>query len=145
VKTYSTSGLAKAAGVGLHTVRYYIRRGLLSPSSQRPSGYGVFTEREVERLRLIIDAKSRGLTLGEIERLLGMLRDPETACQQMVEFYRSKVEQLDRKIQELTDARNRLARGIDQCGSAADGERCDSLVRQMEIVNNGHTSSESND
>ena len=143
MKTYSTGGLAKQAGVGIHTVRYYLRRGLLRPTSHRPSGYGVFTEDDLQRLNLIIDAKGRGLTLGEIERMLQLLKDPDTACQQVVEFYRDKVEQLDRKIQELTEIRGRLAQEIDRCGSAADGERCEDLVLQMEIVNAGKTMSES--
>ena len=143
MKTYSTGALAKQAGVGIHTVRYYMRRGLLSPTSHRPSGYSVFTEHDVQRLKLIIDAKGRGLTLGEIERMLQLLQDPNTACQQIVEFYRCKVEELDRKIQELIQIRERLARGVDRCGSAAEGERCEDLARQMAIVNSGMTTSES--
>lgn len=137
MKTYTTGGLAKQAGLGIHTVRYYMRRGLLNPASHRPSGYGVFTDQDVQRLKLIIDAKGRGLTLGEIEQMLQLLEDPDTACQQMVEFYRGKVEELNRKIEELTAIRNRLVQGIDQCSTAADGERCEGLVRQMEIVHNG--------
>ena len=137
MKTYTTSGLAKEAGVGIHTVRYYIRRGLLNPTSQRPSGYGVFTEQDVQRLRLIVDAKSRGQTLGAIEKMQRMLRDSSTACRQIVEFYRDKVEELDRRIQELTETRDRLVRGIEKCGAAAEGQRCEELVVQMNIVNNG--------
>ncbi len=137
MKTYTTGGLAKAAGVGIHTVRYYMRRGLLNPSAHRPSGYGVFTEHDVRRLELIIDAKSRGLTLAEIEQMLELLQNPATACQQMVEFYRGKVAELDRKIQELTEFRDRLAEGIEKCGSAGAGERCDQLVHQIDIVNRG--------
>ena len=136
MKTYTTGGLAKQSGVGIHTVRYYLRRGLLSPSSHRPSGYAVFTEQDVQRLKLIVDAKQRGLTLGEIEQMLGLLRNPDTACRQMVDFYRAKIEELDRKIQELTRVRDRLAQGVESCASALEGERCESLVQQIEIVNN---------
>jgi DNA-binding transcriptional MerR regulator len=63
-------GLAKAAGVGVETVRYYQRRGLL-PEPARPAGeirrYG---GEDLRRLRFIRSAQTAGFTLNEIKELL---------------------------------------------------------------------------
>ena len=65
-------GLAKAAGVGVETVRYYQRRGLL-PEPPRPHGevrrYG---DDDVRRLRFIRSAQAAGFTLAEIGELIAL-------------------------------------------------------------------------
>ena len=64
--------LAKAAGVGVETVRYYQRRGLLA-EPPRPMGevrrYG---DQDVTRRKFIRSAQSAGFTLSEIGELLDL-------------------------------------------------------------------------
>ena len=64
--------LGKRAGVGIDTVRYYERNGLLSPSARLPSGYRRYGEVEVARLRFIRRAQRLGFTLKEIRELLAL-------------------------------------------------------------------------
>ena len=45
--------VAKQGGVNLQTVRYYERRGLVSPEGRRESGYRIYTEEAVQRIRFI--------------------------------------------------------------------------------------------
>ena len=52
--------LAKRAGVGIDTVRYYERNGLLSPTARLPSGYRRYSELELARLRFIRRAQALG-------------------------------------------------------------------------------------
>src|SRR6476646_8818946 len=65
-------GLAKAAGVGVETVRYYQRRGLL-PEPARPRGevrrYG---DEDLKRLKFVRSAQAAGFTLNEIGELLDL-------------------------------------------------------------------------
>lgn len=72
--TYSIGALAKAADVPTTTVRYYERRGLLSPDGRSRAKYRVYSESSLERLRFIRSAQTTGFTLEDIGALLE-LRD----------------------------------------------------------------------
>ena len=108
-------GLAKAAGVGVETVRYYQRRGLL-PEPARPRGevrrYG---EEDLRRLRFIRRAQAAGFTLAEIGELLELDAADDRARAR--ELAQARVAALDAKIAELREARDALA------GLAADCAR----------------------
>ena len=62
--------LAKRGGVGIDTVRYYERNGLLTPQMRLASGYRRYGEMELARLRFIRRAQGLGFTLKEIKQLL---------------------------------------------------------------------------
>lgn len=64
--------LAKRGGVGIDTVRYYERHGLLTPRSRLASGYRRYGDIEVARLRFIRRAQGLGFTLKEIKQLLAL-------------------------------------------------------------------------
>ncbi len=61
--------LAMRVGVSPDTVRYYVRIGLLRPVRDQHNGYRLFTDRDIDRLRYIREAKALGLTLREIRCL----------------------------------------------------------------------------
>ena len=99
--------LAKAARVGVETVRYYQRRGLL-PEPPRPHGevrrYG---EEDVRRLKFIRAAQAAGFTLSEIGELLELsASDDRPRARELAE---GRVKALDEKIAELQQAREALA------------------------------------
>jgi DNA-binding transcriptional MerR regulator len=58
--------VARQAGVSIDTVRYYERRGILRPARRLPSGYRVFTEHAVARIRLVRQLRGLGMTLNEV-------------------------------------------------------------------------------
>lgn len=66
--------LAAAEGVGVETVRFYQRRGLLGQPERRGSGYREYSDADRERLVFIRRARRLGFTLGEIAELLGRPR-----------------------------------------------------------------------
>lgn len=112
-------GLAKAAGVGVETVRYYQRRGLLAEPA-RPAGevrrYG---EEDLRRLRFIRSAQAAGFTLGEIGELLGLSAADDR--QRARELAQARVAVLDAKIAELQQARAALAGLAADCASKRGG------------------------
>lgn len=114
-------GLAKAAGVGVETVRYYQRRGLLNEPA-RPSGevrrYG---EDDFKRLRFIRSAQAAGFTLNEIKELLDLDSADDRARAR--ELARARVAALDDKIEELRQARDALA-GLATACANKDGGPC---------------------
>ena len=110
--------LAAAGGVGVETVRYYQRRGLLeTPSRDREvRRYGLD---DVNRLRFIRQAQAAGFTLEEIKELLE-LDASEDRCRAR-ELATARVVALDRKIAELKKARDALSRLARECGSGGAG------------------------
>lgn len=58
--------VAKAAAVGVDTVRYYEREGLLSRVTRTDSGYRAYSDADIERLRFIRKAKALGFSLQDI-------------------------------------------------------------------------------
>lgn len=73
--------VARAADVGVETVRFYQRKGLLDqPLRPRDGGYRVYPPETVARIRFIRDAQRLGFTLGEIDGLLTLRTDPTSDC-----------------------------------------------------------------
>jgi MerR family mercuric resistance operon transcriptional regulator len=114
--------LAEAGGVGVETVRYYQRRGLL-PTPERgggpDSGVRRYGEGEVRRLRFIRSAQAAGFTLEEIGELLELDATDDRARAR--ELARARIAALDVKIAELVQAREGLARLARECGSGRAG------------------------
>jgi len=112
-------GLAKAAGVGVETVRYYQRRGLL-PEPPRPQGevrrYG---EADAKRLKFIRSAQAAGFTLNEIKELLDLDASDDRARAR--ELARARVEAIDEKIAALHEAREALAGLAKACATTRGG------------------------
>nr|WP_314443943.1 MerR family transcriptional regulator [uncultured Sphingomonas sp.] len=110
--------LAKAAGVGVETVRYYQRRGLLEvpPSASGIRRYG---DGDVQRLRFIRSAQGAGFTLEEIGRLLAF--DPVADRPTIRALAERRIAALDEQIRGLKTARAALTRLARQCGNSATG------------------------
>jgi len=100
-------GLAKAAGVGVETVRYYQRRGLLPEPPRPPGEVRRYGEADVKRLRFIRSAQAAGFTLNEIGELLDLsLSDDRPRARELAD---ARVAELDAKIEQLREARDALA------------------------------------
>ncbi len=112
-------GLAKAAGVGVETVRYYQRRGLLTEPA-RPAGeirrYG---DEDVRRLKFIRSAQAAGFTLTEIGELLELSSSDDRARAR--ELAQARVAALDDKIAELKEARDALSGLATACSKQRGG------------------------
>lgn len=118
--------LAKAAGVGVETVRYYQRRGLLgTPVRAGGEGWGAgvrrYGETDLSQLKFIRSAQTAGFTLSEIGELLALQQTDDRASVRALA--RQRVEALDAKIAELQAARTALSRLARQCAAGA-GDAC---------------------
>ena len=114
--------LAKQAGVGIDTVRYYERSGLLAPHMRLPSGYRRYRDLEVARLRFIRRAQALGFTLAEIKSLLKLSAQRNVA--QVKRSAQAKLADVDRRIKELQRIRRGLAELISQCPGHGRAEDC---------------------
>lgn len=105
--------VAKAAEIGVETIRFYEREGLIAEPPRRASGYRQYPREAIRRLRFIRRAKELGFTLREIGELLSLRVDPSTTCADVRAMAREKIEDIDGRVAELhriKDVLERLAR-----------------------------------
>ena len=112
--------LAKAGGVGIDTVRYYQRRGLLhEPDRPQGNGFRRYGDDDLGRLRFIRQAQAAGFTLDTIGELLAL--DATDDRPRARDLAQRRIAELDLQIEKMQAARQALARLADQCGAACDG------------------------
>ena len=117
---------AAAEGVGVETVRFYQRRGLLALPDRRNSGYREYSETDRWRLAFIRRARPLGFTLGEIGDLLGPAPrrvPPTTSCEPPSPNF----EVVDEQVRELALLRCRLRRLVQVC-EHGNGDDCIALL-----------------
>lgn len=118
------AALARAGGVGVETVRYYQRLGLM-PEPPRPAGGGVgggvrrYDHEAARRLRFIRAAQTAGFTLQEIGELLAL--DATGDRPRARALAEGRIAALDEKIAALTEARAALSRLADDCAAGGKG------------------------
>ena len=112
--------LARAAGVGVETVRYYQRRGLMPvPRAAGGAAFRSYDEDHVRRLRFIRRAQGAGFTLEELRELLALDRTNDRS--RVRAMAGERLEALEAKIAELEDARAALTRLARACGGSDKG------------------------
>src|SRR5688572_33342256 len=113
--------LAKRAGVGIDTVRYYKKAGLLAPRARLASGYRRYSDLEVARLRFIRRAQALGFTLKEVRELLALSAQRDVG--RVKRSAQAKLADVEKRIAELERVRKGLTTLIAACpghGRAAD-------------------------
>lgn len=118
------AGLAREGDVGVETIRYYQRRGLLdTPDRPINSGSGGGIRRygpdDVRRLRFIRSAQGAGFTLEQISELLALDATDDRARAR--ELASEQVAALDAKIEELERVRASLRHLAHECGNGSAG------------------------
>lgn len=129
--------VARRSGFSIKTLRFYERRGLLSPAPRSPAGYRLYTEADLHRLEFIREAKALGLVLGRIRDLTVATREQSCAMtrpslsralDEAITQTSSKIAALTRLREKLRRRRRALSRrpltdhGRGYCACFADGE-----------------------
>ena len=104
--------LARSAGVGVETVRFYQRKGLLG-TPDRAGGIRRYGDEDARRLAFIRSAQQAGFTLEEIGELIALDSGHDHARAR--ELARTRIDKLDRQIDALVRARDHLPRLARQC------------------------------
>jgi len=114
----SIKKFAEAGGVGVETVRFYQRKGLLDIPD---TGDGIrrYGDAEVRRLRFIRMAQRAGFTLEEIRELLAL--DAGRDRRRARELAQARLTKLNEQIADMEQARNYLQRLARQCTASSTG------------------------
>ncbi len=124
MRTIGIGQLAKAAGVGVETVRFYERKGLLDVPARKDSGYRQYDDDAVERLRLIRRAQQVGFTLKEIRDLLALRDDPDARRADVRDRATGKVADIDAKVRDLLAMRESLVAFLTSCEGDGPASGC---------------------
>ncbi len=121
----SIGQVAREAGVGVQTLRYYEREGLLEEPARRASGYRMYQQTAIQRVRWIRRAKTLGFSLHEIRDLLALRDNPESTRGDIRARAKEKIDDLHQKIAEMTQIRDELCALVRACdGGDAPLEGC---------------------
>jgi MerR family transcriptional regulator, copper efflux regulator len=115
MKTLTIGEVARQAGVGVETVRFYEREGLLDEPERRASGYRQFDPEAVAVLKFIRRAKELGFTLKEIKGLLVLRLDASATRAEVRQQAKTKVADIEARIGDLQRMRDVLLNLIKKC------------------------------
>ena len=107
--------VAREAGVSVDTIRFYERRGVLPAPERRPSGYRMFTEATVERIRTARGLQNMGFTLDEVIDALGAHDAGGATCDSERWRLEAVVDRMEARIAELQQARRNAMTILDEC------------------------------
>lgn len=118
VRALTVAKFAAAGGVGVETIRFYQRKGLLETPT-RDDGIRRYGSDDVRRLRFIKQAQAAGFTLEQIKELLDL--DASDDRPRVRVLANERLVALDARIAELKQARDALKRLAQECGSGSPG------------------------
>jgi DNA-binding transcriptional MerR regulator len=107
--------VAREAGVSIDTIRFYERRGVLPAPERRPSGYRMFTEATVERIRMARGLQNMGFTLDEVIDALRAHDAGGATCDSERWRLEAVADRIDARIAELRQARRHTMKILDEC------------------------------
>ena len=124
--------VAELAGVGIQTVRFYERRGLIEEPPRKDSGYRLYSEEVVSRLRFIKRAKDLGFSLKEIADLMSLRLDPSSSCNDVKERAEGKIRDIEEKVEDLTRMKSALVELTNSCDDVAGSSRECPIFRSLD-------------
>ena len=116
--------VAKQASVGIETIRFYEREGLIAEPPRRESGYRQYPPETVDRVRFIKRAKDLGFSLREIRDLLALRIAPGTTCRQIKKRAQAKIVDIEEKIRTLERMKRALAKLTLACSGRGSIKDC---------------------
>ena len=126
----SISALATSVGVTAKTVRYWEGIGLLPRANRTHTGYRIFAPQVIHYIDFILKAKSVGLTLSEMKRVIKLAHDGENPCPEVMQWIDDKDRALEQQIQSMRNLQRRLRRFRRACSTSSvmhcgrEGELC---------------------
>jgi MerR family copper efflux transcriptional regulator len=116
--------VAKVSGIGIETIRFYERNGLIEEPPRRESGYREYSQEVIPRLRFIKRAKELGFSLREINELLSMRSRGQAKCKDVKGHAEQKLSDIESKIRDLQKMRKAILGLKGKCSDGASLKEC---------------------
>lgn len=120
---FTIGKVAKAAGVGVETIRFYEKKGLIE-QPQSKGTYRNYPKSVVSRIRFIKRAQELGFTLIEIRELLSLADQPNEDRAAVKAIVQRKVSSILQKIADLEKAEAKLSSLVEQCSGEGPIHNC---------------------
>ena len=128
----TVSKLAEEVGTSADTVRYYERIGLLPETERSASGYRLYGDDAVDRLRFIKRAQRFGLRLEAIGELLDISERGLCPCGHTRRLLEDRVAELDEEMTSLARLRADIAGMLEDLPAPGEsGWQCNSALLQI--------------
>jgi DNA-binding transcriptional MerR regulator len=130
--------LAERAGVGVQTLHYYERLGLLPPPNRSSANYRLYPPASLRQVQFIKKAQALGFTLEEIKEVLGLRERGRAPCRCVADVARKHLREMDARIGALREFRKSLAAVVPRWEKETAGQRrcagefCD-LIEQLTV------------
>lgn len=131
--------VAKQAGVGVETIRFYERKGLIDRPRRPAGGFRHYDEQMPRRIRFIRHAQELGFSLREIRELLDLRIDPNVSCADVKAKAVAKVAEVEDKLAGLTRMRDTLLAITHSCAGEGPTTECPILDALDEPQTAGNT------
>jgi len=116
--------LAKNAGVGVETIRFYERQGLIEQPQKPIGSFRHYSEDVVKRVRFIRRAKELGFSLQEIDELLNLSLESGQNCNEVRTLTEAKILDISCKIDSLEKMKKALSRLVLACDKQNQTQIC---------------------
>lgn len=133
--------VAAEAGVGVQTLHYYERLGLLPKPDRSAANYRLYSQETIRRVRFIKKAQALGLTLEETKQILDLKDHGREPCRKVVELGAKHLQEIDARLGQLRAYRRALAKSVSAWRKEnlserhCAGEFCD-LIERLPIGRN---------
>ena len=127
--------VARAGGVGVETIRFYEREGLIEQPPKPVRGWREYGDKQLLQLSYVRLGQELGLTLRDahaLQRLAAGERAP--FCGAVRETVTKRLEQLDEEIAVLRKKRLGLSRWLAQCKARGAAEDCPLYAQLKPLV-----------
>ncbi|HRX55447.1 MAG TPA: heavy metal-responsive transcriptional regulator [Verrucomicrobiales bacterium] len=118
------TALARKAGVGPETLRFYEQKGLLNEPRRNASGYRLYEESDLERLAFIARAQTLGFSLQDIKQLLELTGNIRTPRGKVRDFAETRLAVIRRKIRDLRAMERALSALVNRCDGRGELHGC---------------------
>jgi len=113
--SFTRTTLAKAAGVGIETLRFYEQKQIVRSPDRNASGYRVYGQNDLDQLQFIQRAQSLGFSLTEIRELMSLTGNIRTPRRQVREFAEARLATIRQKIRALRAMERALGDLVHKC------------------------------
>jgi MerR family transcriptional regulator, mercuric resistance operon regulatory protein len=130
MKSRTIGKLAKEANVGVETVRFYERKGILRQPPKPPEGYRSYSERDLVTIGYIKEAEGLNFSLDDVQQLMARAeKDTAGFCTAVRGVARKKLREVKRRIAELEELQANLEDFLVKCAARGGPKNCPILAR----------------